>query len=100
MPIKDTIKIVSSQQIVEQTPDRSLLWGAQTPQVFRYQMLLDAHHAFDQDVADDAAMIESLGHPVKMYLGSYRNIKVTTSEDLVIAESFLKSGVRNDSNND
>ena len=100
VPIKDTIKIVSSQQIVEQTPDRSLLWAAQTPQVFRYQMLLDAHHASDQDVTDDATMIESLGHPVKMYQGSYENIKVTTSEDLIIAESFLKSAIRNNINND
>ena len=100
VPIKDTIKIVSPQQIVEETPDRSLLWAAQTPQVFQYQMLLDTHHAFDQDVTDDAAMIESLGHPVKMYLGSYRNIKVTTSEDLVIAEAFLKSGAKNKSNSD
>ena len=100
VPIKDTIKIVSPQQIVETTPDRSLLWAAQTPQVFRYQMLLDAHYAFDQDATDDAAMIESLGHPVKMYLGSYENIKVTTSEDLVIAEAFLKSGARSNINSD
>ena len=98
VPIKDTIKMVSSQQIVEETPDRSLIWAAQTPQVFRYQTLLDAHHAFDQDVTDDATMIESLGHPVKMYLGSYKNIKVTTSEDLVIAEAFLKSNDRNNIN--
>ena len=100
VPIKDTIKIVSPQQIVETTPDRSLLWAAQTPQVFRYQMLLDAHHAFDQEVTDDAGMIESLGHQVKMYLGSYENIKVTTSEDLVIAEAFLKSGARSNINSD
>ena len=91
VPVKDTIKIVSSQQTVEETLDRSLLWAAQTPQVFRYRMLLDAHQAPDQDVTDDAAMIESLGHTVKMYLGSYENIKVTTSEDLVIAEAFLRS---------
>jgi 2-C-methyl-D-erythritol 4-phosphate cytidylyltransferase len=45
-------------------------------------------------------MIESLGHPVKMYQGSYENIKVTTSEDLIIAESFLKSAIRNNINND
>ena len=100
VPIKDTIKIVSPQQIVETTPDRSLLWAAQTPQVFRYQMLLDAQHAFDQEVTDDARMIESLGHQVKMYLGSYENIKVTTSEDLVIAEAFLKSGARSNINSD
>ena len=100
VPIKDTIKIVSPQRIVEETPDRSLLWAAQTPQVFRYQMLLNAHRTLDQNVTDDAAMIESLGHKVKMYLGSYENIKVTTSEDLVIAEAFLKSGAKNNTNRD
>ena len=94
VPVKDTIKMVSPHQIVEKTPDRSLLWAAQTPQVFRYPMLLDAHRALNQDFTDDAAMIESLGHSVKMYLGSYENIKVTTSDDLVIAEAFLKSSAR------
>ena len=94
VPVKDTIKMVSPHQIVEKTPDRSLLWAAQTPQVFRYPMLLDAHRALNQDFTDDAAMIESLGHSVKMYLGSYENIKVTTSDDLVITEAFLKSGAR------
>ena len=92
VPVKDTIKMVLPHHIVEKTPDRSLLWAAQTPQVFRYPMLLDAHRALNQDFTDDAAMIESLGHSVKMYLGSYENIKVTTSDDLVIAEAFLKSG--------
>ena len=90
VPVKDTIKMVSPHQIVEKTPDRSLLWAAQTPQVFRYPMLLDAHRTLNQDFTDDAAMIESLGHSVKMYLGSYENIKVTTTEDLEIVEAFLK----------
>jgi 2-C-methyl-D-erythritol 4-phosphate cytidylyltransferase len=52
---------------------------------------LDAHHAANKDVTDDAAMIEAQGHPVKMFLGSYENIKVTTAEDLVIAEAFLRA---------
>ncbi len=91
MPVKDTIKMVSPRQMVDETPDRSLLWAAQTPQVFRYRTLLDAHHAANKDVTDDAAMIEALGHPVKMFLGAYENIKVTTAEDLVIAEAFLKA---------
>ncbi len=91
VPVKDTIKVVSSSQMVNETPDRSLLWAAQTPQVFRYQMLLHTHYASNKDVTDDAAMVESRGHPVKMFLGSYENIKVTTAEDLVIAETFLKA---------
>ena len=91
VPVKDTIKIVSPRQIVDKTLDRSLLWAAQTPQVFRFQTLLDAHHDLDKDVTDDATMIEGLGHQVKMFLGAYENIKVTTAEDLVIAEAFLKA---------
>ena len=93
VPVKDTIKIVSPLQIVDKTLDRSLLWAAQTPQVFRFQTLLDAHHDLDKDVTDDATMIEGLGHQVKMFLGAYENIKVTTAEDLVIAEAFLKAAV-------
>ena len=90
MPVKDTIKLVSPDRMVSETPDRSLLWSAQTPQVFQYDLLLEAHRACTEDVTDDAAMVEALGHPVKMFQGSYQNIKVTTAEDLVIAEAFLK----------
>jgi 2-C-methyl-D-erythritol 4-phosphate cytidylyltransferase len=53
--------------------------------------LLEAHKSYNQDVTDDAAMLESLGHPVKMFLGAYENIKVTTADDLLIAEVFLKA---------
>ena len=91
VPVKDTIKLVSPDQMVRETPDRSQLWAAQTPQVFRYSLLLEAHRACTQDVTDDAAMVESLGHPVKMFLGAYENIKVTTADDLIIAETFLKA---------
>jgi len=91
MPVKDTMKLVTSTQIVKETPDRSLLWTAQTPQIFGYRVLWDAHHSSSNDVTDDAAMIEALGYPVKMFLGSYENIKVTTADDLIIAETFLKS---------
>jgi 2-C-methyl-D-erythritol 4-phosphate cytidylyltransferase len=90
VPVKDTIKLVTPDQMVSDTPDRSQLWAAQTPQIFRYDLLLEAHQTCTQDVTDDAAMVESLGHPVKMFLGAYENIKVTTSDDLVIAEAFLK----------
>ena len=91
VPVKDTIKLVTPDQMVKDTPDRSQLWAAQTPQIFRYGLLLEAHQTCTQDVTDDAAMVESLGHPVKMFLGSYENIKVTTTDDLVIAETFLKA---------
>ena len=91
MPVKDTIKIVSPDQMVSETPDRSLLWAAQTPQVFRYNLLLEAHRICTEDVTDDAAMVESMGYPVRMFQGSFQNIKVTTADDLVIAEAFLKA---------
>ena len=91
VPVNDTIKLVSPDRMVSQTPDRSLLWAAQTPQVFRYDLLLEAHRTCTEDVTDDAAMVEALGHPVKMFQGSFQNIKVTTVDDLVIAEVFLKA---------
>jgi len=94
VPVKDTIKLVTPDQMVSETPDRSQLWAAQTPQVFRYDLLLEAHRTCTQDVTDDAAMVEALGHPVKMFLGAYENIKVTTADDLVVAEAFLKGSAR------
>ncbi len=94
VPVKDTIKKVTQGQMVSETPDRSQLWAAQTPQVFRYDLFLTAHRTCTKDVTDDAAMIEALGHPVKMFQGSYENIKVTTTDDLVIAELFLKAAAK------
>ncbi|PKB66048.1 MAG: 2-C-methyl-D-erythritol 4-phosphate cytidylyltransferase [SAR202 cluster bacterium Io17-Chloro-G4] len=91
VPVKDTIKAVSPQQLVVNTPDRQGLWAAQTPQIFRYDLLLDAHQRCTETVTDDAAMVESLGHKVKMFLGSYENLKVTTPEDLALAEIFLRA---------
>ncbi len=88
--VKDTIKVVSDQGAVVDTPDRKSLWAAQTPQIFRYDLLRDAHDRCIEDVTDDAMMAESLGYSVKMFLGSYENLKVTTPEDLILAETFLK----------
>ncbi len=89
-PVKDTIKRVSPDLLVEDTPERARLWAAQTPQVFRYELLLEAHRRCHDDYTDDAAMVESLGHEVRMFQGAYENIKVTTAGDLVIAEAFLR----------
>ncbi len=91
VPVKDTIKVVSSQAVVRETPPRDRLWAAQTPQIFRYSLLVDAHRRCTEPVTDDAAMLEGLGHQVKMFLGSYENLKVTTPEDLAVAEIFLRS---------
>ena len=90
MPVKDTIKRVAADLTIEGTPERAVLWQAQTPQVFRYDELMEAHRLLEADFTDDAAMVESLGHPVRMFEGSYENIKVTTAGDLIIAEAFLR----------
>ena len=94
VPVKDTIKNVSPQQVVLNTPDRKGLWAAQTPQIFRYDLILDSHARCTEAVTDDAAMVESIGHTVKMFLGSYENLKVTTPEDLAVAEVFLRSRLK------
>ena len=90
VPVKDTIKRVSPGLVIQETPERSSLWQAQTPQVFRSDLLLEAHRLCSEDVTDDAAMVESLGYEVRMFEGTYENIKVTTAGDLAIAETFLR----------
>jgi 2-C-methyl-D-erythritol 4-phosphate cytidylyltransferase len=91
VPVKDTIKQVR-QGIVHTTFDRSQLWAVQTPQVFSFPLIYAAHHApeAEQDVTDDAALLERLGQPVTIFPGKYTNIKITTMEDLVIAEALLR----------
>ena len=93
VPVKDTVKVVSPHRIVLHTPHRETLWAAQTPQIFRYDLLIEAHRKCTDTFTDDAAMVESLGYPVKMFLGSHENIKVTTPEDLAIVKIFLAHGV-------
>jgi len=93
VPVCDTIKKVdgSDSQIVE-TFNRELLWAAQTPQVFQREVILKAFEegGAKYPVTDDAALVEKMGYPVKMVLGSYQNIKITTPEDLIFAEAILK----------
>ncbi len=91
VPVKDTIKQVHDGQI-HATLDRSLLWTVQTPQIFAFPLLYQAHHSpvAQEDMSDDATLIERLGHHVTVYLGSYSNIKITTQEDLLLAEALLQ----------
>ena len=91
VPVKDTIKVANPDMTVSDTPPRDSLWAAQTPQAFAYDLILKAHSLVDYDVTDDAAMIEAMGHPARLFMGSYDNIKVTTPEDLHIAEAILRS---------
>ncbi|HLJ34314.1 MAG TPA: 2-C-methyl-D-erythritol 4-phosphate cytidylyltransferase [Ktedonobacteraceae bacterium] len=91
VPVKDTIK-QAQQGLITATLDRSQLWSIQTPQVFAFPLIHHAHHSSlaRQDVTDDAALLEKLGHPVAIFPGSYTNIKITTSEDILIAEALLQ----------
>ncbi|MGI6706047.1 MAG: 2-C-methyl-D-erythritol 4-phosphate cytidylyltransferase [Clostridia bacterium] len=92
VPAKDTIKIVDDQGYAVATPDRRSLWLIQTPQTFRYEILLQAHEKAREENflgTDDAMLVERLGIPVKMIMGSYENIKITTSEDMALGEIIL-----------
>ena len=90
VPVTDTVKVVSADSFVEETLPRQRLWAAQTPQVFRSDLISEAHQQAKGYATDDAALVERLNHRVKVYRGSDTNIKVTTPDDLVMAEAFLK----------
>lgn len=93
VPVKDTIKTVVSG-IITDTPDRAALWNTQTPQVFRlslYRQAMELAAQAGKDYTDDCQLVEALGQPVTMTQGSYRNIKLTTPEDFLIAEAFLRN---------
>ena len=90
VPLADTIKEVAEDGIVARTLDRRRLYAAQTPQIFRYELILRAHDEITADVTDDAAMVEMLGVRVKTYEGRRRNIKITTPDDMQLAEAYLQ----------
>jgi 2-C-methyl-D-erythritol 4-phosphate cytidylyltransferase len=94
VPVTDTIKIVDADMVVKSTPDRTTLWAAQTPQVFKFQLLREAHRRVTHDSTDDAAMVEALGTEVKVFMGSYENMKVTTPEDVSLAEAIHAARTR------
>ena len=86
VPVTDTIKLAGDDQIVQGTPPRQNLWSAQTPQVFRFDIITEAYRQLKYEVTDDARAVEHLGYKVKLYMGSYDNIKITTPDDLALAE--------------
>lgn len=93
VPVKDTIKQVDGNGIIEKTPDRARMWAVQTPQVFRLSELREAHERARREnltVTDDAMLMEHLGVGVKTVRGDYFNLKVTTPEDLLFAEAILQ----------
>lgn len=91
VPATDTVKQVAGDPpVVQATPDRSGLWLAQTPQVFDRALLLDAHQRATDVATDDSALVEATGHAVRVYRGTSWNIKVTTPDDVIVAEALLR----------
>jgi 2-C-methyl-D-erythritol 4-phosphate cytidylyltransferase len=86
VPVTDTIKIAMEDMIVQGTPPRKSLWAVQTPQVFRSDIIRGVHRQAKYEATDDATLVEQLGYRVKLYMGSYDNIKITTPEDLALAQ--------------
>lgn len=100
MPVKDTIKESDSSGFAVRTPDRTRLWQIQTPQAFAYPLIRSAYDWLLQEesrqkgITDDAMVVERYGGPaVKMVEGSYRNIKVTTPEDMAVAEALIREAI-------
>lgn len=96
VPVKDTIKIVDEEQYSVSTPDRSVMWQMQTPQCFRLTEIREAYQKMlaqgDTTMTDDAMVMEKYGkRRVKMIMGSYENIKLTTPGDFVLGEAILKN---------
>jgi len=93
VPVKDTIKQVDTEGWIQYTPDRSALWAVQTPQVFDMALLYRCYRevaGFGRRFSDDCGVVEACGFPVKMVMGSYENLKITTPEDLTMAEAILR----------
>ncbi len=92
VPVKDTIKVVDENRLIQSTPDRRQLWAAQTPQAFNVELLSQCHAQGRRqgwEVTDDAALFEKCGLPVQIVEGEETNLKVTTPVDLAIAEFIL-----------
>jgi 2-C-methyl-D-erythritol 4-phosphate cytidylyltransferase len=98
LPVPDTVKESDDAGRIVRTLDRSRLWLAQTPQTFRYDLLMQAHDrgqsfglklSSEGEATDDAALVEALGVEVRLYQGSPRNLKVTTRDDLALAQALL-----------
>jgi 2-C-methyl-D-erythritol 4-phosphate cytidylyltransferase len=93
VPLKDTIKEVDRAGIIRRTLERSRLWAIQTPQAFPLRVLRQAYdESYKKKVfgTDDATLVERAGNNVRVIMGSYENIKITTPEDLILAEEILK----------
>ena len=95
MPSKDTVKLADEEGYIKETPDRKIVWNVQTPQIFSYKLICTAYESIQQkdmsNVTDDAMVVEQeTGTRILLVEGSYQNIKITTPEDLAVAEAFLQ----------
>lgn len=91
---KDTIKVMDKENFSIDTPNRQELFCVQTPQCFKYDLILDSHIKINNEklkVTDDTMVVEKYGHKVYLYKGEYTNIKITTPEDMVIGEKILET---------
>jgi len=91
VPVKDTIKLAGDERLVGETLQRDKLWAAQTPQMFSFDVIMRAYGNLTAEITDDATAVERLGHEVQLYMGDYKNMKVTTIEDLALARIIAKS---------
>ena len=91
VPVKDTIKLAGDERLVGETLQRDKLWAAQTPQMFSFNVIMRAYGNLTAEITDDATAVERLGHEVQLYMGDYKNMKVTTIEDLALARIIAKS---------
>ena len=94
VPVKDTIKLTDNEGTVIETLHRRNLWSVQTPQIFRSDIITKAFEITTEEVTDDASMVEKIGYKVKLYMGSYVNIKITTPEDMITANTIAKDRMK------
>ena len=97
VPAKDTVKLADDEGFVASTLPRGRIWLVQTPQAFRYELIIEAHRRAREEnifATDDTALVESIGGPVKLVMGSYENIKITTPEDLDVARAIINASSR------
>jgi 2-C-methyl-D-erythritol 4-phosphate cytidylyltransferase len=90
VPVTDTIKLADDGMLVQGTPPRRSLWAVQTPQIFRYNIITEAYRQMKYEVTDDSTLVERAGYKVKLFMGAYDNIKITTPEDMALAEVLVK----------
>ena len=96
LPVRDTVKVISADRQVKETPPRDSLWGIQTPQVFRTGIIREAFRNATRkgiEATDDAMLVERLGKRVAVLEGEWTNIKITAPEDLLFAEALLRAGL-------